>query len=239
MDITMPQLGETVTEGTITRWLKAVGESVAVDEPLFDSEVPSPAAVPVCSQRSSCPRATRSRSGRGWPSSTATPRHPRRHQVPRRPPQLPNLRRRRLRRLPRPLHHRLRLLRLPRLLPHRVPAPRPRPPIPAPPTPVPSGASGADSRGHVAGRASSHRRARPSTPATTTRTGEGGRITRSRTLDAAAADREVVRVSPRSRADLQAPRPLRDPHLRRARGRRQAVTSGSRSTTFGGARPST
>ena len=51
MDITMPQLGETVTEGTITRWLKAVGESVAVDEPLFevstdkvDSEVPSPAA---------------------------------------------------------------------------------------------------------------------------------------------------------------------------------------------------
>jgi 2-oxoglutarate dehydrogenase E2 component (dihydrolipoamide succinyltransferase) len=47
----MPQLGETVTEGTITRWLKQVGESVAQDEPLFevstdkvDSEVPSPAA---------------------------------------------------------------------------------------------------------------------------------------------------------------------------------------------------
>ena len=47
----MPQLGETVTEGTITRWLKAVGDPVARDEPLFevstdkvDSEVPSPAA---------------------------------------------------------------------------------------------------------------------------------------------------------------------------------------------------
>ncbi len=47
----MPQLGETVTEGTITRWMKAVGEEVARDEPLFevstdkvDSEVPSPAA---------------------------------------------------------------------------------------------------------------------------------------------------------------------------------------------------
>ena len=47
----MPQLGETVTEGTITKWLKAVGDSVAVDEPLFevstdkvDSEVPSPVA---------------------------------------------------------------------------------------------------------------------------------------------------------------------------------------------------
>src|SRR5579863_9749156 len=47
----MPQLGETVTEGTITKWMKAVGDEVARDEPLFevstdkvDSEVPSPAA---------------------------------------------------------------------------------------------------------------------------------------------------------------------------------------------------
>src|SRR2546426_11135816 len=51
MDITMPQLGETVTEGTITRWFKSVGDSVAADEVLFevstdkvDSEVPSPTA---------------------------------------------------------------------------------------------------------------------------------------------------------------------------------------------------
>ena len=49
-DVTMPQLGETVTEGTITRWMKAIGDTVARDEPLFevstdkvDSEVPSPA----------------------------------------------------------------------------------------------------------------------------------------------------------------------------------------------------
>src|ERR1700736_3026963 len=48
-DITMPQLGETVTEGTITKWLKKVGDPVAEDEVLFevstdkvDSEVPSP-----------------------------------------------------------------------------------------------------------------------------------------------------------------------------------------------------
>ena len=48
-DIQMPQLGETVTEGTITKWFKAVGDTVAEDEPLFevstdkvDSEVPSP-----------------------------------------------------------------------------------------------------------------------------------------------------------------------------------------------------
>ncbi len=50
-EIQMPQLGETVTEGTITRWFKAVGDEVAEDEPLFevstdkvDSEVPSPSA---------------------------------------------------------------------------------------------------------------------------------------------------------------------------------------------------
>ena len=47
----MPQLGETVTEGTIIRWLKQVGDNVALDEPLFevstdkvDSDVPSPSA---------------------------------------------------------------------------------------------------------------------------------------------------------------------------------------------------
>ncbi|MCZ7527323.1 MAG: 2-oxo acid dehydrogenase subunit E2 [Acidimicrobiia bacterium] len=51
MDVTMPQLGETVTEGTITRWFKQVGEQVEVDQPLFevstdkvDSEVPAPAS---------------------------------------------------------------------------------------------------------------------------------------------------------------------------------------------------
>jgi pyruvate dehydrogenase E2 component (dihydrolipoamide acetyltransferase) len=50
-DVTLPQLGETVTEGTITRWFKKVGEQVAADEPLFevstdkvDTEVPSPIA---------------------------------------------------------------------------------------------------------------------------------------------------------------------------------------------------
>src|SRR5207249_12014004 len=50
-DITMPQLGETVTEGTITKWFKQVGDQIKEDEVLFevstdkvDSEVPSPAA---------------------------------------------------------------------------------------------------------------------------------------------------------------------------------------------------
>lgn len=49
--VTMPALGESVSEGTVTTWLKAVGDTVAVDEPLVevatdkvDSEVPSPVA---------------------------------------------------------------------------------------------------------------------------------------------------------------------------------------------------
>ncbi len=49
--VVMPALGESVTEGTVTRWLKNVGDNVAVDEPLLevstdkvDTEIPSPAA---------------------------------------------------------------------------------------------------------------------------------------------------------------------------------------------------
>ena len=51
VSVTMPALGESVTEGTVTRWLKQEGEQVAVDEPLLevstdkvDTEIPSPAA---------------------------------------------------------------------------------------------------------------------------------------------------------------------------------------------------
>lgn len=50
-DVVLPALGESVTEGTVTRWLKAVGESVEADEPLLevstdkvDTEIPAPSA---------------------------------------------------------------------------------------------------------------------------------------------------------------------------------------------------
>lgn len=50
-DIVMPQMGESIVEGTLTKWLKKVGDHVERDEPLFeistdkvDSEIPSPAA---------------------------------------------------------------------------------------------------------------------------------------------------------------------------------------------------
>ncbi|MDN5934003.1 MAG: 2-oxoglutarate dehydrogenase, E2 component, dihydrolipoamide succinyltransferase, partial [Pseudonocardia sp.] len=49
--VQMPALGESVTEGTVTRWLKQEGDRVEVDEPLLevstdkvDTEIPSPAA---------------------------------------------------------------------------------------------------------------------------------------------------------------------------------------------------
>lgn len=50
-DVVMPQMGESIVEGTLTKWLKGVGDTVELDEPLFeistdkvDSEVPSPVA---------------------------------------------------------------------------------------------------------------------------------------------------------------------------------------------------
>ena len=50
-DVIMPQMGESIAEGTVTKWLKAVGDTIERDEPLFeistdkvDAEIPSPAA---------------------------------------------------------------------------------------------------------------------------------------------------------------------------------------------------
>src|SRR6184192_1471385 len=51
VSVTMPRLGESVTEGTVTRWLKQEGDRVEADEPLLevstdkvDTEIPAPAA---------------------------------------------------------------------------------------------------------------------------------------------------------------------------------------------------
>src|ERR1700686_3741224 len=50
-DVVMPQMGESIAEGTIVRWMKKVGDKVDRDEPLFeistdkvDAEIPAPAA---------------------------------------------------------------------------------------------------------------------------------------------------------------------------------------------------
>ena len=51
IDVVIPQMGESITEGTLTRWLKKPGEKIERDEPLFeistdkvDTEIPAPAA---------------------------------------------------------------------------------------------------------------------------------------------------------------------------------------------------
>ncbi|HET6277603.1 MAG TPA: biotin/lipoyl-containing protein, partial [Candidatus Polarisedimenticolia bacterium] len=51
VDVIMPQMGESIAEGTLTKWLKKAGDKVARDEPIFeistdkvDAEIPSPSA---------------------------------------------------------------------------------------------------------------------------------------------------------------------------------------------------
>src|SRR6184192_922241 len=51
VDVVMPQMGESIAEGTLSKWLKKLGDEVKRDEPLFeistdkvDAEIPSPAA---------------------------------------------------------------------------------------------------------------------------------------------------------------------------------------------------
>src|ERR1043166_7897996 len=51
IDVVMPQMGESIAEGTLSRWIKQVGDPVKRDEPIFeistdkvDAEIPSPAA---------------------------------------------------------------------------------------------------------------------------------------------------------------------------------------------------
>ena len=122
-DVIMPQMGESIFEGTITKWLKQPGETVQRDEPLFeistdkvDAEIPRPP--PACWRDQGSRR--RHRAGQ----------YGRRHTSPRMAPVLQRLRRllrpRRLQRrrsatrhLSRPLHlprrrHRRRLVEVPR-----------------------------------------------------------------------------------------------------------------------------
>ncbi len=137
--VKMPALGESVTEGTVTRWLKQVGDTVEVDEPLLevstdkvDTEIPSPVAgtvleikvaedetVPVGADLAIIGVAGRGAAGHPDPARTRSRRpRPRRH-----------LRHRRLHR-----HRRHRHLRhRPRLQPlHRLPLRRRRLPQPLP-----------------------------------------------------------------------------------------------------------
>ena len=100
IDVVMPQMGESIVEGTLTKWLKKPGERVERDEPLFeistdkvDTEIPSPAAGTLSRypgagrtdrrhQHGGRADRRRRRSGRASPP----PQHRRRSQPPRRQP---------------------------------------------------------------------------------------------------------------------------------------------------------
>jgi pyruvate dehydrogenase E2 component (dihydrolipoamide acetyltransferase) len=179
----MPQLGETVTEGTITKWLKQVGESVAVDEPLFevstdkvDSEVPSPVAgvlteivVPEGDTVEVGARlAVIGDAGAASPPAGTTAEAPAEAPPPEPPPQPP----------PQPS---------PNASPPPPPSPPPSAPAPppaSPPPPPPRPPAGTPtSAPAVAGRVTSPLVRRMITergldPATITGTGEDGRVTR-------------------------------------------------------------
>ena len=83
VDVVMPQMGVSVSEGTVTKWLKQVGDTIEADETLLeistdkvDTEVPSP-GVRASSARSSSRRARRSTSARCSRGSAARARQPR------------------------------------------------------------------------------------------------------------------------------------------------------------------
>ncbi len=105
-DVVLPALGESVTEGTVTRWLKEVGEEVAEDEPLLevstdkvDTEIPPRS--PASCWRSWSARTRPPRSAPSSPSSAPRVPLPRRPRPPLRPPRRLPLRLRPPRRPPR------------------------------------------------------------------------------------------------------------------------------------------
>ena len=252
-DITMPQLGETVTEGTITRWAKQVGDRIEEDEILFevstdkvDSEVPSPVSGVRHRDRRARGRdrprrreARRRRRRCRWRGSGGRPRPP----SPRR-----------LRPRPRPRSSRRR--NQPRLRKRRPPHPRRRRlPLPQPepaPAPAPAAEAGAArvrrrraEQGALAGRAEAHRGEQPR-PVSISGTGAGGRITRAdvlAALDAGAGKARARAGGPDATGcagDANARGVAAACARRGVRGRRRgSATRRFRSPTSAGARPST
>ena len=238
MDVTMPQLGETVTEGTITRWLKQVGEHVDADEPLFevstdkvDSEVPAP----VARRGHRDPRARgRDRRGR-HPPRGGRRRGRRGGAAPRRaeprsgaaPEPAPAAARPRRRPSPRPRPRRSRQPQPPPVRADARPAPTPEPAPPEPrpsrpPSPRPSPtATATPLTSPIVRRLVAERGLDPSHASTGS--GPGGRITRKDVLDAAhgsplagaAGARRHRRARRAAPARARACRPRRRPRRRR------------------------
>ena len=163
IDVIMPQMGESIAEGTLSRWIKKVGDAVKRDEPIFeistdkvDAEIPAPAAGVLAeilvtggpdgrgadrrgdgSRPTPAPAAS---PGRARPRRAAAPRRPSPPRAPRRPPAAGAA--------------------PPRPLPRR---PRPRPRAASAPTPAPAAARAATD-GATAAETAEERLRRRSTP---------------------------------------------------------------------------
>jgi 2-oxoglutarate dehydrogenase E2 component (dihydrolipoamide succinyltransferase) len=94
IDVLMPQMGESIAEGTLSKWLKKVGDAVKRDEPLFeistdkvDAEIPSPSAGVLAEikvqEGQTVPVHLRQRRPRPLPRRSLRPRPKRRPRPPR------------------------------------------------------------------------------------------------------------------------------------------------------------
>src|SRR5204862_6254696 len=93
-DVVMPQMGESIAEGTIVRWIKKVGDTVERDEPLFeistdkvDAEIPSPVAGVITEIRANEGQTVEVNTvvaviGEAGAKPTASPAAPRQEQAP-------------------------------------------------------------------------------------------------------------------------------------------------------------
>ena len=205
VSVTMPRLGESVSEGTVTRWLKAEGEHVDADEPLLevstdkvDTEIPSPASGVLTSDQG-----RRGRDGRRRHRARADRRRRRRGRPqprPRRPSRRPSARARSRQPAPAPAEPRStgrpsprRRTAEPAPAPAPAPAPRRRPRHAAAPPAAAPAAAATERPTMTAGRArrTSRRWSAGSPPSTastspTSRgTGVGGRIRKQDVIDAA------------------------------------------------------
>ena len=197
-DVTLPALGESVTEGTVTRWLKSVGDSVEVDEPLLeistdkvDTEIPSPftgtlTEVLVQEDETVEVGAVLARIGSG--AATPAPAAPAPAPAPAAPAPVPAA-------APAPA---------PAAPPAPAPAPAAAPPAPTPAAPAPAAEVPATSGGYLTPLVRKLAAEKGVDVSTLTGTGVGGRIRKEDVLDAA-AKAEAARTAPAPVAPAAAP----------------------------------
>ena len=240
----MPALGESVTEGTVTRWLKAEGDSVEVDEPLLevstdkvDTEIPSPVAgivqkilvgedetVPVGAELAVVGSGSGSEQHAGGAAGRAAPRPPRARSP--RPSPSPSRARARARAAGPGRAGSSSGARSRRPSPRPSPAARSRAPAPSAPAPA-ADPLGGDAATYVTPLVRKLATEHGVDLSAVTGTGVGGRIRKQDVLDAAKAQQAAEDAAARPRPQLRRPRqhrPLRRPRRRPPGpgGRRQA-----------------